>query len=107
MSNEALDFNAVAINDNTADSQFEAHVGPYVGVIQYERLGDMIVFTHTETPEELEGHGVASKLAQAALDDARAQGLRVAPLCPFVASYIKRHPEYGDLVPAEYQSRIS
>ncbi len=107
MSNEDLDFNAVAINDNQADSQFEAHVGPYIGYIQYERMGDIIAFTHTETPEELEGHGVASKLAQAALDDARAQSLRVAPLCPFVAAYIKRHPEYSDLVPAEYQDRVS
>jgi len=107
MSNEALDFDEIAINDNTADSQFEAHVGPYVGVIQYERLGDIITFTHTETPEELEGHGVASKLARVALDDARAQRLRVVPICPFVAAYIKRHPEYSDLVPAEYQDRVS
>ena len=42
--------------------------------------------------------GVASHLAQVALDDARAQGLRVIPRCPFVADYIARHPEYADLV---------
>ena len=45
-----------------------------------------------------EGHGVGSALVQGALEDIRARGLKVRPLCPFVAAYIERHPEYGDLV---------
>jgi len=102
----SIDFNAIAINNNEEDSQYEAHVGGYVALIQYDRMGDLITFLHTETPTELAGHGIASRLAEAALDDARAQRLVVVPLCPFVASYIKRHPEYSDMVPAEYQSRI-
>ena len=49
-------------------------------------------------PEQLEGRGIASKLAKTALDYSRAEGLTVVPLCPFIASYIERHPEYADLV---------
>ena len=45
-----------------------------------------------------EGHGVGSRLVQGALDDLRARGLAVVPLCPFVAGFIDRHPEYADLV---------
>ena len=45
-----------------------------------------------------EGHGVGSRLASFVLAEARAQGWQVEPLCPFVAGYIDRHPEFADLV---------
>jgi hypothetical protein len=51
------------------------------------------------SPTPIEGHGVAAKLAKYALDFARANALDLVPLCPYVADYIKRHPDYGDLVP--------
>jgi predicted GNAT family acetyltransferase len=54
----------------------------------------------------LEGQGVASQLVKAALDDARQEHLAVVPFCPFVAGYIQRHPEYQDLVPAEYRDLV-
>lgn len=57
-----------------------------------------IVFAHTEVPEELEGRGIASRLAKAALEFAKSKELAVIPLCPFVKSYIQRHPEYQPLV---------
>ncbi len=57
-----------------------------------------IILTHTEVPEEMEGHGVGSTLVRHALDDARERGLVVQPQCPFVRSYIERHDEYADLV---------
>jgi predicted GNAT family acetyltransferase len=53
---------------------------------------------HTEVDPEFEGSGLGGKLVAGALDDVRAQGRRVQPLCPFVAKYIARHPEYADLV---------
>ncbi|MEM6286863.1 MAG: GNAT family N-acetyltransferase [Bacteroidota bacterium] len=58
----------------------------------------LIVLSHTEVPVGAEGRGLASALAKAGLDYARAQGLRVMPLCPFVAGYIRRHPEERDLL---------
>ena len=64
----------------------------------YRRHRGKIIFTHTEVPPELEGHGVGGALARAALTYARKEGLRVVPLCPFIAAFIKRHKEFQDLV---------
>ena len=89
----------VIVANNETAQRYEARVDGHLAVITYQRLGDRIVFIHTEVPEDLEGRGIASKMAQFALDDARAQGLAVIPRCPFVAGYIRRHPEYADLVP--------
>jgi predicted GNAT family acetyltransferase len=89
----------VAVADNETAQRYEAQVAGQLAVITYQRLGDRIIFNHTEVPEALEGHGIAGKMAQFALDDARTRHLAVIPRCPFVASYIRRHPEYADLVP--------
>ncbi|MCY4728096.1 GNAT family N-acetyltransferase [Nocardioides sp. STR2] len=69
-----------------------------VGTIVYRLNGDVIRLIHTEVPEAFSGQGHASTLARSALDDARARGLRVKPDCPYVRSYIEKHPEYADLV---------
>ena len=60
--------------------------------------GQRRVFTHTEIDPQFEGQGLASTLVEAALDDVRASGRRAVPVCPFVAAYVKRHPEVADLV---------
>ncbi|HET9982204.1 MAG TPA: GNAT family N-acetyltransferase [Longimicrobiales bacterium] len=79
--------------------RFEARVDGAVAFTAYRRQGeDTVVFTHTEVPSAAEGKGVGSRLARTALEWARAQGLRVVAECPFVASYIRRHPEYAELV---------
>src|SRR3954462_14640478 len=89
----------VTVANNETAQRYEARVDGQLAVIIYQQVGDRIVFIHTEVPEALEGHGIAGKMAQVALDDARARRLEVIPQCPFVASYIRRHPEYADLVP--------
>ncbi|MEX2225794.1 MAG: GNAT family N-acetyltransferase [Dehalococcoidia bacterium] len=68
------------------------------GVLHYKRSDNRIVFTHTEIDPRLEGQGIGSKLAAYALADARSLGLEIVVWCPFIAAYIKRHPEYADLV---------
>ena len=89
----------VTVTDNAAESQYEARVGDSLaGMAQYMRSAEVIAFTHTEVDLAYEGRGVASALARAALDEARAQGLKVVPVCPFFASYLRKHPEYEDLV---------
>ncbi len=92
----------VEVQHNEAASRFEAEVNGYLAVAEYIRAGEQIVFTHTEVPEELEGHGVASQLIRTALDHAREQNLEVVPNCQFVAAYIRRHPEYQPLVAEGY-----
>ncbi len=88
----------VTVSNNEAEQRYEAHIDGRLAVIAYQRRGDRIVYTHTEVPAELEGRGIAGKMAHVALEDARAQRLTVVPRCPFVASYIRRHPEYQSLV---------
>jgi len=75
-----------------------------IGLAAYRRRDGRIAFTHTEVHESWEGRGFGSRLAAAALDDARRQGLDVVPLCPFIAHYIERHPEYEGLLPANYHT---
>jgi predicted GNAT family acetyltransferase len=87
------------VHDHPSRMRYEVTVdGDLMGYALYERHGDQIVFTHTEIEPKAEGHGVGGRLARAALDDVRARGLRVVPRCPFIASFIERHPEYQDLV---------
>jgi len=66
-----------------------------------------MAFTHTEVDESCAGRGFGSRLAAAALEDARRQGLEVVPLCPFIAHYINSHPEHEDLVAASYRGRAA
>jgi predicted GNAT family acetyltransferase len=87
-------------------SRFELRAGDErIGEAAYRRRNGRIAFIHTEVDEALEGRGLGSRLVTAALDEARREGLEVVPLCPFVARFIERHPEYEDLVAADYRER--
>jgi predicted GNAT family acetyltransferase len=72
--------------------------GALAGFAQYVLRSGRIIFVHTEIDDAFEGKGLGTKLAAGALDDVRRRGHLVVPLCPFIASYIERHPEYDDLV---------
>src|SRR5262245_56810751 len=98
--------NNLTIVNNQGAQRWEAHADQHVAVAEYRRRGDTIYFIHTEVPRDLEGQGVASKLVKAALDDARAQHLAVVPFCPFVAGYIRRHPDYNALVHPDYRDLV-
>jgi uncharacterized protein len=80
--------------------------GEPAGLLQYRLEAHRIIFTHAEIDPDREGQGLGSQLAAFALDDARSRGLEVLPRCPFVESYMQRHPEYTDLVPAELRPRF-
>lgn len=85
--------------DNKERNQYEFHVGEHIPRIEYIRTkNDDIYLTHTEVPIELEGKGIGSSLVKKALEDIKSQNLRLVPLCPFVATYIKRHPEWREII---------
>ena len=88
------------VRNNEARSRFELLVDDALAVAIYKREGDLIRFTHTVVPREMEGRGIGSRLIRAALDEARRNGLRVEPVCPFVRAFIERHAEYQDLLAA-------
>ena len=72
--------------------------------LSYTFEGDCVVFEHTFVPDELRGKGIAANLARAALEEARQRRWRVVPRCSYVAAFIKRHPEFADLVDRELSS---
>jgi uncharacterized protein len=87
-------------------SRYELLLGGHlIGLAAYRRREGRIAFTHTEVDESCEGRGFGSRLAAAALKDARDQGLKVVPLCPFIEHYIDRHREYEQLVASGYKDR--
>ncbi|MGC4952891.1 GNAT family N-acetyltransferase [Actinomadura citrea] len=87
------------ITDNAEQGRYEIRVdGDLAGFAEYERGEGAVVFTHTEVDSAFEGKGVGSALARGALDDVRAKGRSVVPLCPFIKKWIGKHPDYQDLV---------
>ena len=90
----------VETRNNKSENRYEALVeGEVAGFAAYQLTDLLVVFTHTEVDDAYEGQGVGSALARGALDDVRAEGARkVLPLCPFIKSWIEKHPDYQDLV---------
>jgi uncharacterized protein len=87
------------IVDNPAELRYEIWVDDHLaGEIRYTLDGEVVTMVHTEIDPAREGAGLGQALVAGALDDVRGQGRRVRPICPFVAKYIARHPEYADLV---------
>ena len=81
--------------------------GEHVGELVYrDRGGNVLAFLHTEVDPTTRRRGLGSALVAAALEDARARGLRVVPICPFVDAYVRRHPEYAELVAADPARRV-
>jgi predicted GNAT family acetyltransferase/glutaredoxin len=76
-----------------------------IGLLAYRARPDAVVFTHTEIEPASERRGYGSRLVHDALEDARARGVHVVPLCPFAAAYIERHPEFRGLVAPGYGQR--
>ena len=89
---------APTVRDNAAQNQYEITVDGRTALLRYARHQGTIDLIHTEVPPALRGHGLADRLAQAALEAARETHVRVIATCPFVKAYIRRHPEYQALV---------
>jgi predicted GNAT family acetyltransferase len=89
----------VVVTDNPDEHRYEARIdGELAGFSAYRPSDGLVTFTHTEVFPEFEGRGVGGAIARSALDDVRASGRRVRPLCPFIRAWIERHPDYQDLV---------
>jgi predicted GNAT family acetyltransferase len=89
----------VVVRDAPHRHRYEAVIGGDVaGFVAYHDMTGDLALTHTEVAGEFEGRGVGGALARAALDDARARGVKVRPDCPIIAGWIQRHPDYQQLV---------
>ena len=100
MSNSSLD-NKLVLNEEK--KRFELEVENKIAFIEYILTNQNIVFlTHTEVPIALEGKGVGSAIVSKTLQYIKEKGYTLAPLCPFVAAYVKRHPEWKSLLAKGY-----
>ncbi|HYG92382.1 MAG TPA: GNAT family N-acetyltransferase [Nocardioides sp.] len=88
------------VSRNDERHRFEIHTddGRLAGFAEYRAGEGVREFTHTVVKDEFEGQGVGSKLARAALDQTRGEGLSVVPTCQFIKGWIDKHPDYQDLV---------
>lgn len=85
--------------DNEERHQYELHIEKYTPRMEYiKSKNGEIYLTHTEVPAPLGGKGIGSQFAEKVLKDIERQGLRLVPLCPFVAGYIHKHPEWKRIV---------
>lgn len=88
---------ALAVTNNEAKSRFETDLDGHTAFLNYMQRGGSLILVHTEVPAEVGGRGAGAALVRAALDYARANALTVIPRCPFVKSYMERHPENSRL----------
>lgn len=89
---------AYELKNNTDEKYYSIQVERYHPRVEYIKTTEKIFLTHTEVPKVLEGKGIGSSLVKLVLEDVERLGLTLVPLCPFVAMYIKRHPEWKKLV---------
>ena len=91
---------AIVVKNEPENNRYVIEVdGERAGLADYTLHDDRIVFTHTEVDTTRREHGLASQLVQTALDDVRSSSdRRVVAQCPYVASWLRKHPEYQDLL---------
>jgi predicted GNAT family acetyltransferase len=85
------------VRNNTALSRYELDVDGATAFANYRIVPGTVIITHTETPPALRGRGIASKLIQGALEQIRAEDLKVVAGCGFVVDYLDKHPEFADV----------
>jgi predicted GNAT family acetyltransferase len=86
------------VTHNIEKKRFEMTVDSHLAVLNYLRMGQIITFTHTGVPTAIGNRGLGSKLVETGLNYARENGLKVRSTCWFVSKYIRRNPEYQDLL---------
>ena len=92
------DVDDLRVSDNPAAQRYEALLdGSVVGYAEYRMVQGRLVFFHTEVDPSVEGRGIGGRLAAATLDDVRSRGRKIRVKCPFIAAWLKRHPDYEDL----------
>lgn len=90
------------INDNEQEQRFETPVNDGMAFIAYRWQNGKLALMHTEVPGEAEGQGIAGSLAKFAFETAKQQQRKILIYCPYLSTYIKRHPEYNDVVEKDY-----
>ena len=102
-----LDLNSVTVVHNERENRIEATVNAGLAMVTYRMYPGRIIFEHTEVPVAAQSQGVAAKVVAAALEYARANHLQVLATCSYVRNFLRKHPEYGDIVAPEQWKKIA
>ena len=86
----------VKVQQDEEKRKFYADIDGHEAVIEYAKMDDVYNLVHTHVPEELRGQGIAEKLTRGTLDEIRRQGAKFLPSCPYIQSFLKKHPEYQE-----------
>ncbi len=86
------------VTDNATDHRFEMIVDGQTAFLDYAFEDGRLVLIHTEVPQALEGHDIGATLVRSVLNEARTRRLQIVPRCEFVVEYLRRHPEFSDLL---------
>ena len=92
---------------NDEESRYEVTVDGALARIDFRMMSGALALMHTEVPDAIASRGVARELTEYAIQDARFRSLEILPFCPYVTAYIKRHPEYVELVSDRFKAKAS
>ncbi|KAA8476114.1 hypothetical protein BDE36_3058 [Arcticibacter tournemirensis] len=96
-----MKYNDIKLVNNESKQRYELTVEGLLSFIDYEIKDNIIYLTHTEVPEELEGKGIAAGMVEKAFNDIEERGLKLVPYCSYVATFLKRHPQWNRLLSEE------
>ncbi|MER2999225.1 GNAT family N-acetyltransferase [Pontibacter populi] len=91
----------IEVKDNSAQHRFETTIEGQTAFIDYKLRPGVMTVLHTEVPKVLEGRGIAGTITKYVLDYIATNNLQLVPICPYMRSYLKNHPEYHYLVKKE------
>ncbi len=86
------------VTDNVERRRFELAEQGQVAFADYRREAGRLLIPHVEAPMALRGGGTAGRLMEGVVAHARAEGVKIVPICSYAAAWLRRHPEHGDLL---------
>ncbi len=97
----AIDPDAIILEQGATGGRYVYRAGTDEAELTFSRAGaGLWIIDHTGVPDAFRGQGVGAAMVVRAVEDARAAGVSVLPLCTFAAAQFRRHPEWSDLLPA-------
>ena len=100
------EFEPLELVRNDENSRFELTVDGFTAFIDFKVKGDAIALIHTESPEDLADRGVATALVEKTLIYLKNNNLQLIPLCPLVFAFVKRHPDWINIVKEDYKAKF-
>ncbi|PWU02097.1 MAG: N-acetyltransferase [Bacteroidetes bacterium] len=101
-----MNYDDLKLNVNEINHHLELEIEGITAFIEYKLSGDKLFLIHTEVPKELEGKGAGTAIVLKALQYAKDHHYSIIPICPFVRAYLKRHPEWNEIVSPDAQKYL-